>query len=182
MYWRRGFALLLVVLCTATRLSSQPFPESWVGTWKGTLTGFGAGERVTMTVPVTMTIAPTADRAVFQWRQVFNNDSTVNVKDYLLRVDDAASGRYSTDERNGIVIDATYVGGALVSVFRVGLQVLETRVSLQADSLVQDLIFWSATPVNTTTGSGPNGERGTAVTSFRVSGRQRIAMSRVRLD
>jgi hypothetical protein len=135
-----------------------------------------------MTVPVTMTIASTADRAVFQWRQVFNNDSSRNVKDYLLRVGDAASGRYETDERNGIVMDATYVGGALISVFQVGDQVLETRVSLQADSLVQDLIFWSSSAVKTTEGSGPNGERGTPVTSFRVTGRQRMAMTRVRQE
>jgi hypothetical protein len=101
------------------------------------------------------------------------------MKDYTLRTVDAAAGRYVTDENNGILIDETYTGGMLVSVFQVGDQLLENRWTLQGDSLVQDLIFWKSTAVRTTNGAGPNGERGTPVMAFRVSGRQRTVFAKV---
>jgi hypothetical protein len=66
----------------------------------------------------------------------------------------------------------------LVGVFQVGDQVIENRSEIRGDSLVQDLIFWRAAVSRTTNGSGPNGERGAPVSSFRVVGRQRSAFVR----
>lgn len=95
-----------------------------------------------------------------------------------MRAIDVAAGRYVTDENNGILIDAIYTGGALVSVFQVGERMFENRITLVGDALVQDLIWWRTTAERTTAGTGANGERGTAVQAFRVDGRQRVVVHR----
>jgi len=177
--WR--WAALLVGLTAVTmplRAQSSTFPESWIGTWRGTLTNYGGGDSVRLTVPVVLTIARGNESGTYRMRHVYNNDTTRNAKDYLLRTVDKAAGRYVTDENNGILIDETWTGGMLVGVFQVGDQVIESRSEIRGDSLVQDLIFWRATVSRTTQGSGPNGERGTPVQSFRVAGRQRSAFVR----
>ncbi len=182
------FALLLALLLAslhATAITAQTTPraaapESWIGFWRGTLTNFGGGDSVKLRVPVTMEIASTAIRGRLKWRTVYNGDTTRSMKDYSLIVLDSAAGRYATDENNGILIDETLTGGILVSVFQVGDQLIENRIGVQGDSLVQDLIFWKSTPIRSVQGAGPNGEKGTPVLSFRVSGRQRLALARDR--
>jgi hypothetical protein len=153
-------------------------PEAWTGTWRGVLTTYGAVDSVKFTVPVTLTIAPLAEAGAYRWRHVYANDSTRNVKDYVLRTIDAAAGRYATDENNGIVLDEQFVGGMLVSVFQVGEQVIENRTEVRGDTLVQDLLAWRRTAVRETRGTGPNGEQGAPVSSFRVTSRQRSVLVR----
>jgi hypothetical protein len=130
-------------------------------------------------IPITLEIRPDSTPGRWIWRTVFNADTVRGLRDYRLVVVDAAAGRYQTDERNGIVLDETWVAGALVSVFRVGEQVLESRYAIVGDSLVHDITWWSPTPSTTTIGRGPNGEQGVPVTSHRVLGRQRAAFARV---
>lgn len=177
--WRWAVPLVaLTVMAAPLRAQSVPFPESWVGTWRGTLTNYGGADSIKLTVPVVLTIARGNEPGSYRMRHVYNNDTTRGMKDYTLRTVDAAAGRYVTDESNGILIDETWTGGMLVGVFQVGDQVIESRSEIRGDSLVQDLIFWRAAAARTTNGSGPNGERGAPVLSFRVAGRQRSAFVR----
>jgi hypothetical protein len=168
----------LTVIAAPLRAQSAAFPESWVGTWRGTLTNYGGADSIKLTVPVVLTIARGKEPGTYRMRHVYNNDTTRGMKDYTLRTVDAPAGRYVTDENNGILIDETWTGGMLVGVFQVGDQVLESRSEIRGDSLVQDLIFWRTVAARTTNGSGPNGERGAPVLSFRVAGRQRSAFVR----
>lgn len=165
-------------MTTPLRAQAPRFPESLVGSWRGTLTNYGGADSVKLTVPVTLTVARTNEPGAYRMRHVYNNDSTRGMKDYVLRTVDAAAGKYVTDENNGILIDETYTGGMLVSVFQVGDQVIENRSEIRGDSLVQDLIFWRSAASRTTNGTGPNGERGAPVLAFRVVGRQRSAFVR----
>jgi hypothetical protein len=177
--WQRAALVVgLTVLAAPLRAQSAPFPESWVGTWRGTLTNYGGADSIKLTVPVVLTIVRGNEPGAYRMRHVYNNDTTRGMKDYTLRTVDAAAGRYVTDENNGILIDETWTGGMLVGVFQVGDQVIESRSEIRGDSLVQDLIFWRAAAARTTNGSGPNGERGAPVLSFRVAGRQRSAFVR----
>ncbi len=171
-------AISLVAQPPARSARAASFPESWIGVWDGTLTNYQSADNTGTKVPVTLTISRETEPGVFRWRHVYNNDTTRALKDYRLRTINADSGHYATDEGNGILIDETFTGGMLVSVFQVGDQMIENRTSMQSDSLVQDLIFWKATPIRTSKGTGPNGEQGAAVVSFRVSGRQRSVFVR----
>lgn len=185
--WLAGTLLVVAPVAPAQSVMAQAAPpapvrvsspDGWVGTWRGALTAYGAVDSVKITVPVTLTITPLAEAGAFRWRHVYANDSTRNVKDYVLRTLDAAAGRYATDENNGIVLDEQFIGGMLVSVFQVGEQVIENRTEVRGDTLTQDLIAWRRAPVRETRSAVPNGEQGAPVTSFRVTSRQRSVLVR----
>lgn len=160
-------------------LGQSRFPEVWAGRWEGTLVTTTPPDRERNRIPITLEIRPDSTPGRWIWRTVFNADTVRGLRDYRLVVIDAAAGRYQTDERNGILLDETWIAGTLVSVFRVGEQVLESRYAMVGDSLVHDITWWSPAPATTTTGRGPNGEQGVPVMSHRILGRQRAAFARV---
>ena len=177
----RSTSMLAIVLL-ASRASAQTgrFPESWLGRWEGTLTTSSPPDSVRNRIPVSLTIAREDTGTALTWRTVFNADTVRGVRPYRLVVRDAARGWYGTDEGNGLVLEETWIAGSLISVFQVGDRVLESRYTLQGDTLVQDITWWNAKPVTQTRGRGPNAEQGAAVSSFRVEGRQRAVLTRRR--
>ena len=166
---------------TQARVPSRPtFPDGWAGVWEGTLTTWSAPDSIRNRIPVRLTIAREDTGSAYTWRTLFNADTVRGVRPYRLIVRDAGRGSYGTDEGNGLVLEETWIAGALISVFQVGNRVLESRYALRGDTLVHDIVWWSATPLPPVTGTGPNAERGAAVSSFRVEGRQRAEMTRRR--
>ncbi|MFN9350730.1 MAG: hypothetical protein ACK53A_14070 [Gemmatimonadota bacterium] len=179
-FLRIGPGLLVAALLLSRSLAAQSrFPDAWAGRWAGTLVTTAPPERERNRVPLTLEIRPDSAPGRWIWRTVFNADTVRGLRDYRLLVVDAAAGRYQTDEGNGIVLEDTWVAGALVSVFRVGPQVLESRYAMVGDTLVHDITWWHPDPTTTTTGRGPNGEGGLPVQSHRVLGRQRATFVRV---
>lgn len=172
--------LILAVAWLAPRpLTSQAgFPAAWVGRWIGTLVTTAPPDRERNRIPVTLEIRPDSVPGRWVWRTVFAGDTVRGLRDYRLVVVDAAAGRYQTDEGNGIVLEDTWVAGALVSVFRVGPQVLESRHAMVGDTLVHDITWWHPDPTSTSTGRGPAGEAGIPVQSHRILGRQRATFVR----
>jgi len=156
------------------------FPDAWVGRWEGELITTTPPDSVRNRVPVAREIAPEAQGGAWTWRTVFNRDTVNGVRPYRLVARDAARGRYVMDEGNGVELEATWVAGTLVSVFQVGSRVLESREEVRGDTLVQDLVWWSATPSGRVRGAGANAEQGAEVLLYRVEGRQRMVMRRVR--
>jgi hypothetical protein len=160
--------------------SEAAFPAGWAGVWEGTLTTWGAPDSVRNRIPLSLTIAREDTGSAYTWRTVFNADTVRGVRPYRLIVRDGGRGAYGTDEGNGLVLEEQWIGGSLISVFQVGERVLESRYSLRGDTLVHDIVWWSARPVTSMKGEGPNAERGAAVLSFRVEGRQQAVMTRRR--
>ena len=159
---------------------STGFPASWVGRWEGELTTTAPPDSVRNRIPVVREIAPEAQGGAWTWRTVFNRDTVNGVRPYRLVVRDAARGRYAVDEGNGLELEATWVAGTLISVFQVGGRVLESREEVRGDTLVQELVWWSATPSGRMRGAGANAEQGMEVLAYQVEGRQRMVMRRVR--
>lgn len=160
--------------------SPRPFPDSHVGVWSGILTTTAPPDRERNRIPVTLTIAPDTVPGQWIWRTVFNADTVRGLRDYRLIVRDAAAGRYATDERNGVVLEETLIDGVLISVFRVGEQVLESRYTLRGDTLTHDIVWWKATATSTTRGQGANAEQGADIASHAIAGRQRAVLTRRR--
>lgn len=180
-------ALLCSLVFAAGNVSSRsleaqgtaPFPDGWLGRWSGTLTTYAPPDSIRNRIPITLEIAREASGQAFRWRTVFNADTVRGLRDYRLLVRDPTRGHYATDEGNGLVLEETFVGGSLLSVFEVGGRVLESRYTLRADTLTHDITWWSTTPATTTRGEGANSERGATVRSYRVEGRQRAVLTRV---
>ena len=187
---RSIMTLVALLGTTATLASAQgaraqasaaaAFPASWAGTWEGTLTTWSAPDSVRNSIPLALTIAREDTGSAYTWRTVFNADTVRGVRPYRLIVRDAQRGSFGTDEGNGLVLEERWIAGSLISVFQVGERVLESRYTLHADTLVHDIIWWNAKPVTSAKGEGPNAERGQAVLSFRVEGRQQAVMTRRR--
>ena len=143
--------------------SSARFPDDWVGTWRGALlvpaggsAGAGAPEEVTME----LVIARTDDPMRFAWTIVYDGAAGRQVRAYELLTRDAASGRYATDERNGIVLEARYLEGALYSWFSIQGSNILVRESLVREPFATDAIsveFVTALDRDTQT-TGPAGE------------------------
>jgi hypothetical protein len=156
-------ALLAPALLSAQGASASsppPFPTAWAGRWVGELVTVSPPDSVRNRVPVVRDIPPEPQGTAWTWRTVFNGDTVNGVRPYRLLVRDAARGRYVVDEGNGLELDATWVAGTLISVFQVGGRVLESREEVRGDTLVQELIWWSATPSGRMRGAGPMPNRG----------------------
>lgn len=156
------------------RAPAPSFPQDWCGTWEGTMTISAAGREAVQRVPVTLEIAPTGEDGVYRWRTTYNHDPAKGQKDYLLRTVDIAAGRYAIDEGGGLVLDADWMGRALVSVFEVQGRTFEARYSLEGETLVQDIVFW---PTIAPCAEEANPTR-PPVASARLEGRQRSEFKR----
>ena len=157
---------------------SPSFPDAWAGRWEGTLTTTSPPDGVRGRIPISLLIARADTGSVWTWRTVFNADTIRGLRPYRLLPRDVARGWFATDEGNGVELEETWVDGALIGVFQVGERVLESRYTVRNDTLVHDIIWWSATPVRRMRSDGPNGERGAEILSHRVEGRQRAVMVR----
>ena len=92
--------------------------------------------------------------------EVYDGAAGRQVRAYELLTRDPASGRYATDERNGIVLEARYLEGALYSWFSIQGSNILVRESLVREPFAADAIsveFVTALDRDTQT-TGPAGE------------------------
>lgn len=169
---------LALLPCGALSAQSARFPDAWIGQWQGTLTTISPPDSVRNRIPISLEIAREATGSAYTWKTIFNADTVRGLRPYRLLVEDAAKGLFATDEGNGVLLDETFLGGVLTSVFRVQTRVLESRYSLRGDTLTHELSWWEAAPTRTVKGQGANSEGGAEITSYRVLGMQRSVMVR----
>jgi hypothetical protein len=175
---RAKCTLVLSMLASYPAHAQQRFPESWLGSWSGTLTTTSPPDSVRNQIPITLLIAKDSTGTGYTWRTVFNADTVRGVRPYRLLTEDAIQGHYATDEGNGVLLDETLVANTLVSVFRVGPRVLHSVYTLYGDTLTHQLTWWDTAATRTAKGTGANAEGGEAITSYRVRGMQRAVMTR----
>jgi hypothetical protein len=135
--------LLLAAACggPANAAPAPPaFPESWAGTWKGDLRILSPG-RPEQTVPMEIVIGAAAEAGRWRWAIRYGEQP---VRDYRLAVLDAAAGKCEIDERNGIVLPATQLGGELLSLFAVSGSRIEARYRLEGDVLRFEILSSAA--------------------------------------
>ena len=126
------------------------FPDSWIGAWEGELTIVKPAGG-TETSKMVLVIAPTDDPMRYDFRLRYGHQ---DLRRYQLVVRDAATGRYAIDEKNGIVLPATYLGGELFSTFSLGGNLLLARTRLDGDFLRFDLTQTGLAPDVETGGEG----------------------------
>ena len=135
----------------ASPKTTATFPESWFGVWTGTLTISKPGREVEQT-RMLIAIRPTDDPKRWEFRLRYGRKQPQ--RKYELVVRDAATGRYAIDEKNGIVLPATYLDGELFSYFSLGDDLLLARYRLVGDFLHFDLTQTGLTPDVKTGGKG----------------------------
>lgn len=151
-----GFQVMTPAEVRAAEAEAAPktvlaFPESWLGAWEGELTvAKPAGADAPEISKMVVVIAPTDDPARYDFRLRYGSQE---LRRYQLVVRDAATGQYAIDERNGVVLPATYLDGELFSYFSLGGNLLLARYRLDGDFLRFDLTSTGITP-DVETGGG----------------------------
>lgn len=152
-----GFQILTPAEVRAAAAAAAPktvlaFPESWLGAWEGELTN--AKPAGTPDAPgvskMVVVIARTDDPTRYDFRLRYGGQE---LRLYQLVVRDAQTGQYAIDERNGVVLPATYLDGELFSYFSLGGNLLLARYRLDGDFLRFDLTSTGITP-DVETGGG----------------------------
>lgn len=166
--------LLIVLVSTA---SAQSFPQSWQGTWRGTLQIHNA-KGVAQTVPMAVEIAPTADSLRWRFALIYGEDTAKGRRAYDLLIVDRAKGHYVTDENNGILLDDYFLDGRLLSQFTVQGTRLVSSFERRGDELIFEIISGKDTAVRTSGGQKAAGEDIPPVQSFPIGTWHRAVLRR----
>ncbi|MFT3676211.1 MAG: hypothetical protein QM781_09960 [Chitinophagaceae bacterium] len=166
--------LLILLLAGGMLLQAQKntFPDSWQGSWKGTLAWYRPGTETPQLVPMQLRIAK-ADTG-YSWQLTYG-EQTADYRPYRLLARDSARGHWVIDERNGIVLDQFWTAGRLSGAFTVQTSTLVNSYYLQGDSLVVEFYSIAAVPINT---SGEGTASSPRVDSYRLQGYQKAVLRR----
>ena len=157
---------------TVAAEADVPFPQSWYGTWKGTL-AIHAATGVRQTVPMELWVGATDDADRTQWTIVYGEGATRQERPYELVTLDAAAGKYEIDEKNSIHIPSTFFGKSLVAHFSVGGGWLVSQYRLEGDTLTFEILSGRAQ------GGETGGEGAVPVVGWKpVGGYQRATLTR----
>lgn len=146
--------------------------DALVGDFAGELR---LGPELGRAVPMQLLVAPCAgepDR--YRFRLSYGEGADADVRDYQLVIEDQATGRCHIDERDGILLRGRLVDDQLVTVFRVGDNVLDVRYRWVADGVEFSLLSYDPA------GGQPTGVglEGPALRTFDAVSHQRALLRR----
>lgn len=150
---RLTFVLLLSVssfaaFAQALPGSSDAFPWSWIGIWRGDLHIYNQQNEATV-LPMELQLLPLDSAGQYTWTIIYNEDREAGLRAYTLKTIDAEAGHYLIDERNSIMLEAYLIHHTLYSRFAVMDNLLLSAVEKRGDELIYEIIAGSATPVGT---------------------------------
>ncbi|UPT68415.1 MAG: hypothetical protein M0D57_07215 [Sphingobacteriales bacterium JAD_PAG50586_3] len=116
----RILLLSILLLTLALNANAQkPFPENYIGKWKGQLDILSKdGLSTPDTINVLFEVAPLSKNTL-QWRTTYNTKTGPIIKDYKLIIDTLVKGHYVIDEGDSIMLDSYYIGQKLYCTFEV---------------------------------------------------------------
>lgn len=156
------------LLASLSSLMAQTsFMEGCLGNWKGTMYIYGRGV-LKDSVSVTLTVAKTTAADAWTWKTEYLSPKVPMVKDYVLRLKDAAKGHYITDEGGGVELMDYLFNNKLYCVFETAGIMLTSTYELWG----KELIF-EVTSGRKQTGDTP------LVTNFSVDNLQRVVFRKV---
>jgi hypothetical protein len=150
-------ALILIADPAAPKAAEPGFPDSWVGHWAGDAT-LNTPKGVSMRFTMELKIAKTDDPAKYEWTIIYDDGKNRQERPYQLVVKDAAKGSFEIDEKNGIVLPATLIGGSLYSAFDLEGVRLVSRDQLVGDAIETEIITMSTKQLVATGGKADDPE------------------------
>lgn len=133
-------AALLVAVALSTPVAVQSTPPDLTGLWKGTLVNEPARSGAPK-IDVTLEVGPmpTSDHTCSPWKTTYSEAGVVRqVKDYQFCRGVGPDDLY-TDEGGGVKLTARWIGGVLVSPFKVDKLLLIVETRLLGDTLVEEI-------------------------------------------
>jgi hypothetical protein len=173
----RTFVLTGLLALLSFSLLAQSFPQSWQGTWRGTL-HIHTAKGLAQSVPMAVDIAPTADSLRWRFALIYGEDTAKGRRAYDLLIVDRPAGRYLTDENNGILLDDYYLDGRLLSQFTVQGTRLLSSFERRGDELIFEIFSGKDTAVRTSGGKKQGDEAIPPVQSFPLGSWHRAVLRR----
>ncbi|MBC7892368.1 MAG: hypothetical protein H7Y12_09160 [Sphingobacteriaceae bacterium] len=173
----RLFLLFSLLIALVSTTSAQSFPQSWQGTWHGTLQIHNV-KGVAQTVPMAVEITPTADSLRWRFALIYGEDTAKGRRAYDLLIVDRAKGHYVTDENNGIKLDNYLLDGRLLSQFTVQGSRLISSFERRGNELIFEIISGKDTAISTSGGQKVTGEDIPPVQSFPIGTWHRAVLRR----
>ena len=134
--------LMLVTQPAAPKAAEPGFPDAWLGHWAGEAT-LNTPKGMSMRFTMELKVAKTDDPATYQWTIIYDDGKNRQERPYQLVVKDATKGLYEIDEKNGIVLPATLIGGSLYSAFDLEGVRLVSRDQLVGDAIETEIMTMS---------------------------------------
>lgn len=164
LFFALGFLLTLMQPSRAQQL----FGDACLGTWTGTMYIYSQGS-LKDSVPVRLTVTKTGQSDAWTWKTEYHSPKQPVVKDYILRLRDAAKGQYVTDEGGGLELTDYLFGNKLYSVFETQNITLTSTYELRGDELIFEVT------------SGRKQLAGSQeVSTFSVNNLQRVVFRRIK--
>lgn len=171
---KKHFLILLVFLSFLGLKAQQDFPNSWIGNYEGKLHIYTV-DSIAMKIDMKISIQPTAEESVYQWKMTYIFKGNEDVRDYKLKVVDAKKGHFVIDENNSILIDSYFRNGILTSLFKVEDSFILSEYAKVDENLEFNLI--AATDLAKSSGNQKiNEETIPEVLSYPVNGRQKAIL------
>ena len=154
------------------------FPESWFGTWVGTLEIYSA-KGLQQSIPMTCFMSATDTAGIFNWHIIYGNDPEKGLRPYLLRTVDASKGHYLCDEINTIKMESYLLGNKLFCYFIVEGNVIMSTYEKTADGkLLFEIIFSKDKTVSETGNQVFKGDTIPTVKTYPVIVSQRAVLTK----
>jgi hypothetical protein len=173
--------LLAIFLFTFSALHGNTqqavtFPQSFIGTWKGTLNWQKPGNDTVQTVNMQLIIQPSDSTGQYTWHLVYGN-LTTDSRPYILKPAAPQKGHWLIDEKNGIVLDCYQNGNRISSVFSTEGVTIINNYWLENEKLNIEFFSYRQTPV---TVSGYGTAESPKVSSYRMGSYQKAVLKRVK--
>ena len=154
------------------------FPESWFGTWVGTLEIYNAkGLKQSITMECFMSATDTA--GVFNWHIIYGSDREKGLRPYILRTIDSSKGHYVCDELNTIKMESYLLGNKLFCYFIVEGNVIMSTYEKTADGkMLFEIIFSKDKAVSETGNQVVKGDTIPTVKTYPVIVSQRAVLTK----
>lgn len=163
-----------IVLLTIRQVPAQSIPVKITGNYRGELmirTSSGQIQTTAMQLEIGL-----LEKGTFSWNILYGSGGE-DVRKYILKPADTATGSYIIDEQNSILLDAWWDGSTLSSIFDVQGSLLLVTYTFQENSVLFEIIV-TQTSRGKITGGQPGSEEIPPVTSYPVSVRQTATLYR----
>ena len=153
------------------------FPQSWVGTWAGTLKIYNQ-EGIKQSLPMQLQIQPIKGTPNYDWWIIYGEDKEAGKRAYELQPKDPEKGIWVVDEKNTIALECYFHQNKLYSRYLVANNFILVTNEVHGDEMIFEVIAGSGDPVSITGGQMVEEEEIPEVKTFPVGTMQRATLRR----
>ena len=170
------FLLILFFTAVMHMGYAQEFPKSWEGKWKGTLNIYSAETLPPVkSLEMELDIQPVND-TVWNWTiHYLPAAAQPDLRKYELHASSGPS-KWTIDEKNGIVLDQTFIGNRLTSSFSFDKTLLITSYWVEHNLMHFEITVTQLNPASTT---GLQNEASPAIGNHPVNSYQHAVLYKI---